>query len=137
MPSNTAQPQPVRVVWHGKEKADAQTSGRFLDFFVFADPNQVEPWRKDKSIPIVDVVESFDIFAVNNGGNTGVYERPSRQQLDTTFGTHNVSEIIERILQEGKIERGPDAHLNRLTAPPRNCSKGAYNGRVAQSAVHN
>ncbi|KAI9095172.1 hypothetical protein DFS34DRAFT_626908 [Phlyctochytrium arcticum] len=89
---------------------------------------QVEKWRSDKSIPLVEVVDSFDIFEVPTGGNTGMFERPSKQILETSFGTSNQDEIIHKILSEGKITNASDK-LNKANGPG-NSSRGAYQGRV-------
>jgi ribosome maturation protein Sdo1 len=44
------------------------------EFFVYAEPHKVEQWRKDKSIPLVDVVQAFNIY--EGSGN-----KPSKQSL--------------------------------------------------------
>ncbi|KAJ3040323.1 hypothetical protein HK097_002591 [Rhizophlyctis rosea] len=135
----------VKVVYHGADSADRQTSGRSMDYFVFANPNQVQAWRTDKSIPLVDVVDSFDIFEVGNGGNTGVFSHPSKQALENAFSTSNETDVIQKILTEGKImaSEGPHHHdkdrFDRQTAPPGNYTKGAYQGNVGsgRGGVHN
>ena len=58
---------------------------------------------QDKSIPLVDVVDSFDVFDVANGGASGKALRPTHSALSNTFGTSDVNHIITKILESGKI----------------------------------
>lgn len=71
------------------------------EFFVFTNPGEVSKWRKDKSIPLVDVVQckwekepffiillvlifyiAFDVFTTPTGSQTGTAERPSKGILE-------------------------------------------------------
>lgn len=52
------------------------------EYYVIAIPDMVEKWKKDKSIPIVDVVQSFDVFTSPAGGNVFPADRPSKGQLE-------------------------------------------------------
>ncbi|KAJ1672597.1 hypothetical protein EV182_006874, partial [Spiromyces aspiralis] len=63
------------------------------EFSVYAVPGQVEKWRRDHNIPIVDVVESFDIYEVPGGGHTGLMGRPPKHVLERAFNTTNENEI--------------------------------------------
>lgn len=58
---------------------------------------------QDKSIPLVEVVESFDIFDVANRGASGKAVRPTHTALSNTFGTADVNLIISKILETGKV----------------------------------
>jgi ribosome maturation protein Sdo1 len=51
----------------------------------------VAKWRKDSSVPLVDVVDSFDIFVTNKHGSQGVLDRASKGQIENEFGTYPVS----------------------------------------------
>ncbi|KAF8265140.1 hypothetical protein EI94DRAFT_1557227, partial [Lactarius quietus] len=62
-----------------------------------------EEVRIGARIPLTDVVDSFEIFSSNQGPQ-GLLCRPSKQELDTVFGTHNDIEVIEHILSKGKEE---------------------------------
>lgn len=61
------------------------------------------------SIPLVDVVDSFDVFHTGQGSQ-GIMQRASKQDLDTVFGTTKDDEIVEQILTKGQIKasEGPD-----------------------------
>ncbi|CAG8636550.1 24836_t:CDS:2, partial [Racocetra persica] len=80
------------------------------EFFVYADPDMVQKWRKDKTIPLVDVIQSFEVFEVYNGGREGIAGRPSNQKLENAFGTTNDMEIIQQIIQHGTIHSTHKAH---------------------------
>ena len=78
-------------------------------------PEAVTKWRKDSSIPLVDVLDSYDIFVTNKHGSQGVLDRASKSQIENEFGTyscHGVAadirtkneEAILQILKEGKVE---------------------------------
>lgn len=75
----------------------------------------VKKYRKDSSTPLVDVVDSFDIFITNKHGAQGVLDRASKGQIENEFGTYykcgvfaNFStkneEALETILKEGEVE---------------------------------
>uniref|UniRef100_A0A1D1ZBD3 SDO1-like protein C21C3.19 n=1 Tax=Anthurium amnicola TaxID=1678845 RepID=A0A1D1ZBD3_9ARAE len=72
------------------------------EFFVFVYPEEVMKWRKDKSIPLTEVVQTFDVFE-NARGSEGKSGRPSKQTLENTFNTSNDTEIINHILEHGVI----------------------------------
>jgi ribosome maturation protein Sdo1 len=47
----------------------------------------VAKYRKDSSTPLIDVVDSFDIFVTNKHGSQGVLDRASKGQLENEFET--------------------------------------------------
>ena len=47
----------------------------------------VTKYRKDSSVPLVDVVNSFDVFVTNKHGAQGVMDRASKSQLENEFNT--------------------------------------------------
>ncbi|KAI8811013.1 hypothetical protein BJ742DRAFT_851651 [Cladochytrium replicatum] len=107
---------PVRVIWHKQHENQ---------FFIYADDDmvrtpkrldvphwlisyfvKVNAWREDHSIPLVNVVSTFDIFACENKTVTGIASRPSNIMLDNAFGTHDTDTVMRMILEEGKCEKG-------------------------------
>lgn len=81
-------------------------------------PEAVAKYRKDSSTPLVDVVNSFDVFVTNKHGSQGVLDRASNGQIENEFGTYisqfdrsfpdkrtKAEEAIEIILKEGKVEQ--------------------------------
>ncbi|CAG8576396.1 787_t:CDS:2 [Ambispora leptoticha] len=67
-------------------------------------------WRKDKSIPLVDCVQSFEVYETVNGGNEGLAVRPSHQQLETCFGTSKPEEVVAQICEKGIIHNSRKGH---------------------------
>ncbi|CAG8609031.1 10996_t:CDS:2 [Funneliformis caledonium] len=92
----------TRIIYKSKDSRE--------EFFVFGNPDQVLKWRKDKTIPIADVVQTFDVFEIVNGGNEGIAGRSSKQRLENAFGTSNTMEVIEQILQHGTIHKSHKGH---------------------------
>ncbi|KAJ6539648.1 ribosome maturation protein [Mycena capillaripes] len=58
------------------------------------------------SIPLADVVDSFQVFHSSQGAQ-GVLGKPSNQQLDTVFETHKDVDVVTIILEKGR-EQGTD-----------------------------
>jgi ribosome maturation protein Sdo1 len=50
-------------------------------------PEAVAKYRKDSTTPLVEVVDSFDIFITNKHGSQGVLDRASKGQIENEFGT--------------------------------------------------
>jgi ribosome maturation protein Sdo1 len=83
---------------------------------IVASGDAVSKYRKDSSTPLVDVVDSFDIFVTNKHGSQGVLNRASAGQIENEFGTYPANvrvadertkneEALETILKEGKVEQ--------------------------------
>ncbi|ORY85349.1 ribosome maturation protein [Leucosporidium creatinivorum] len=96
MPSNTT----TKAVY----KPDSQSTDEFI--VVVQDESAAQRWiGGDKTIPLVSIVDSFDVFH-SGQGSQGILQRPSKQELETVFGTHNDTEIVETILTKGKFVTG-------------------------------
>jgi ribosome maturation protein Sdo1 len=65
-------------------------------------PETLAKWRKDKSIPLVEVVGLFKVFVQRTSGAQSLGDTASKAELDNEFGTSNVDEVIKKILQEGE-----------------------------------
>ncbi|KAA8911699.1 hypothetical protein TRICI_003731 [Trichomonascus ciferrii] len=87
------------------------------DFIVWASSKQdLERWRNDSSVPLVEVVQLFKVFCTMKQGSQGVYHEASHSQLDNAFGTHDEDEVIKKILKEGDVQiktlKGDEAQNN-------------------------
>ncbi|KAF9057912.1 ribosome maturation protein [Panaeolus papilionaceus] len=72
------------------------------EYSVIVDPVEFKKWKAgDTTIPLVNVVESFQIYH-STQGSQGLQHTPSKQQLDTDFGSHKDTEVVEIILKNGK-----------------------------------
>ncbi|KAI9361445.1 ribosome maturation protein [Pilaira anomala] len=88
--------QTSKVVYKGADHTE---------FFVIANAGMVAKYRSDKTIPLIDVVQSFDIFTTTTGGNTGEAVHPAKGLLESTFNTSNKDEIVKTIIEKGE-EKG-------------------------------
>jgi ribosome maturation protein Sdo1 len=75
-----------------------------FDLIVFANPGMTEKWRKDKSIPLVDVIQRFEIFDADTKGLQGKVNRVSKQRIHDAVGTENIDDAIRLILEKGDIK---------------------------------
>ncbi|KAL2915703.1 hypothetical protein HK105_204648 [Polyrhizophydium stewartii] len=91
-----------KTVGKNAEKVVFEPAGSKEGFFVLVEPGMV-----DKSIPLVDVVQAFTIFDVDNGGSHGVVDKPN------AFGTEDETEIVKRILDQGRIVHGASSAASK------------------------
>lgn len=61
------------------------------------------------SIPLVEVVDSFDIFHTGQGSQ-GHLNRASKQELENIFSTTNEDEIVQIVLEKGRIVSSNTPH---------------------------
>ncbi|KAL0086103.1 ribosome maturation protein [Phycomyces blakesleeanus] len=71
------------------------------EFFVVAVPGMTSKWRKDKTIPLIDVVQSFEVLMTPNGTSSGEAIRPSKGVLESAFNTNNVDIVVRTIVENG------------------------------------
>jgi ribosome maturation protein Sdo1 len=75
-----------------------------FDLIVFANPGMTNRWRNDKSIPLVDVIQRFEIFDSATKGLQGKVNHVSKQRIFDALGTSNTEEAIRQILTHGEIK---------------------------------
>lgn len=75
------------------------------EFFIITNPGMVDKWRNDKTIPLINVVQNFDVYTTSTGSNTGEAILPSNGILESAFNTTNKDEIVKKIATEGE-EKG-------------------------------
>ncbi|KXL42874.1 hypothetical protein M433DRAFT_8741 [Acidomyces richmondensis BFW] len=74
------------------------------DFIVFVEsPKAVQDWKKDSSIPLVQVANSFDVFVTHRQGAQGILDRASKAQLESEFGTSREDDVVKAILEKGNV----------------------------------
>jgi len=109
MPRGNA--QQTKVLYQGKEE----------DFIVFVDsPSDLESWKKDRSIPLAQVVAGFKIMVSHKHGAQGVLDGASKSTLENEFGTSNDDQCIVKILEKGTVQQTTNAERGGS----RNDSKG-------------
>ncbi|EPY53641.1 SBDS family protein Rtc3 [Schizosaccharomyces cryophilus OY26] len=67
-----------------------------------ASENIIKSWRTDKTIPLTEVVDSFQVFTLTKGSEGELF-KASKQQLENAFGTSKDVDVCAKILSEGKI----------------------------------
>ncbi|KAI9788523.1 MAG: hypothetical protein M1816_006863 [Peltula sp. TS41687] len=85
----------TKVHYQGKEE----------DFIIFVDtPELVYEWRKDKSIPLAQVVSGWKIFITHKHGAQGVLDAAPNSTLENEFGTHKEEDVVKQILEKGAVQ---------------------------------
>ena len=98
--------------------------GNTEDFVVLVDSKEtLQEWKKDKSIPLAQVVDGWKIFVTHKyvpaipadmdkgivaheehrHGSQGVLDTASHGTLDDEFGTHKEEDVVEQILEKGTV----------------------------------
>ena len=76
------------------------------EYIVIVNPEAYVSWRNgDKTIPLADVVESFQIMT-SGQGHQGIMGQVSKQQLHAVFGTTKEDEAIVKLLEQGFFRSG-------------------------------
>ncbi|KAJ9616284.1 hypothetical protein H2200_000001 [Cladophialophora chaetospira] len=79
--------------------------GKTDDFIVFVESAEdVAKWKKDSSIPLAQVVNSFKIMVTHKQGAQGQLDEASNASLENEFGTKNEDEVIKKILTDGQAQ---------------------------------
>ncbi|GAA5843971.1 hypothetical protein JCM5353_000047 [Sporobolomyces roseus] len=99
-------------------KPDSQSTDEFI--IIIEDADLAQKWiaggkpllarlSLDTTIPLVEIVDSFDVFHTGQGSQ-GILERPSKQVLDTVFSSTNEQDIVQIVLEKGRIITGATPH---------------------------
>ncbi|KAH8603059.1 shwachman-Bodian-diamond syndrome protein [Bisporella sp. PMI_857] len=89
--------------------------GKDDDFLIYIeDAEKATAWKTDKTIPLVDVVNSFKVFTTGRHGAQGALNTASNATLENEFGTSKDDEVIKKILEAGDIQetKGPERQGN-------------------------
>ncbi|TGZ77451.1 DUF1960-domain-containing protein [Ascodesmis nigricans] len=99
--------------------------GKSDDFIVMAESvDTVEKWKKDPSIPVVDVVDGWQVFCTHKQGAQGIMDAASNAALDNEFGSHKLDDVIPHILKNGQ----PQHAVSREKYGDKNPSIGSLGG---------
>lgn len=105
-------------------KPDTQSTDEYI---VFVNPAEYKKWKAgDKTIPLAEVVDSFKMFYSNQGAQ-GILGAPSKQQLDTIFGTTKDVDCMTQILEKGKDQAGNGISAGGMTAT--NAARGSFDNK--------
>ncbi|WFD35127.1 hypothetical protein MCUN1_001976 [Malassezia cuniculi] len=90
-------------------KPDSQQTDEFI---VLVHSELYDKWSKgDRTIPLADVVDSFEVFHCATG-TQGILGKASNQQLDNVFGTHKDVDVVTQILEKGQ-HLGGSEHISK------------------------
>lgn len=93
--------------------------GNTDDFVVFVEsPEELEQWKKDKSIPLSQVVNSFKVLVTHKHGAQGQLDSASKASLENEFGTANEDEVIKKILEGGQPQSVQVRLTSQTCVPP-------------------
>ncbi|KAH9482525.1 SDO1-like protein C21C3.19 [Psilocybe cubensis] len=73
-------------------KPDSQSTDEFM---IIVNPDAYKKWKDG----------AFTVFHTGQGSQ-GILRQPSKQQLDTVFGTHKDIDVVEFMLKNGKEQSG-------------------------------
>lgn len=71
------------------------------EFFVVVDPQEYFKWRKDRSIPIVDVLALWEVYIIR-GVVKGEPCHPSAQELRCVLYLRSIMAFTKQIALKGK-----------------------------------
>jgi ribosome maturation protein Sdo1 len=78
------------------------------EFVVLVLPEEFQLWKADHSkVPLVEVVDSMEVFIAEHRAHTGKLQHPSNAQLDDAFGTHKFEEIFAIMAEQGHLIHAP------------------------------
>jgi len=81
-------------------KPDNQSTEEYI---LIVNRDEYKKWKAgDGTIPLADVVDSFEIFH-STQGSQGKLGRASNQQLDNVFGTHKDIDAVQKLLESGTL----------------------------------
>ncbi|KAK3329344.1 ribosome maturation protein [Apodospora peruviana] len=106
----------------GATQVKVHYKGKDEDFIVFLDSQEdYKKWLNDKSVPLAQVVSSFNVFVTHKHGAQGSFDSASKSVLENEFGSSVDEEVIKQILTKGTIQESQMAERNSST----NDSKGS------------
>ncbi|KAJ8495036.1 hypothetical protein ONZ45_g13029 [Pleurotus djamor] len=89
-------------------KPDPQSTDEYT---VFVNPSEYEKWKAgDRSIPLVEVVETFKVLH-SNQGSQGKLGEASKQQRENMCGSTHDDDAVLFILENG-VQQAGDAIQN-------------------------
>jgi len=75
------------------------------DFIIMVESAEaVKKWKEDKTVPLVDVVNSFDVFTTGKHGAQGELNRASHAVLENEFGTKHSEDAVKAIIEKGQLQ---------------------------------
>jgi len=109
----------------GTTQSKIHFKGKSDDFLVFVDDIEAyKRWLNDKSVPLVEVVSTFQVFVTHKQGSQGQYDTASKGSLENEFSTSVDEEVIKQVLEKGTLQQTQMSERQGNT----NDSNGAFIG---------
>ncbi|KAG2156313.1 DUF1960-domain-containing protein [Suillus clintonianus] len=104
-------------------KPDTQSTDEYI---VFVNPAEYKKWKAGgKHLGFYQMIP-FKMFYSNQGAQ-GILGAPSKQQLDTIFGTTKDVDCMTQILEKGKDQAGNGISAGGMTAT--NAARGSFDNK--------
>jgi len=85
-------------------------SGSNDDYVIFVDSAAaVRDWRKDRSVPLAQVLSGWKVFCTRRHGAQGILDTAPKGQLEGEFGTTREEDIVQVILEKGNVQETTSA----------------------------
>lgn len=80
---------------------------RPITFAMMVHSDVLKKFRKDSTVPLVDVFDSFQIFKFEKPGKEGKLVKPSAAEMKEAFSTTNDVAIGEFMVKNGSLHGAP------------------------------
>ncbi|KAI9338205.1 hypothetical protein BDR26DRAFT_863181 [Obelidium mucronatum] len=97
--------QTVKVVYQHEHISATEHSDSA--FFAYADKGILSKWRGDKTVPLVEVLESFQVYQSDTKGASGMQNVASKAEMKNAFGSEDLTSVLQEILSKGKEHAMP------------------------------
>lgn len=71
--------------------------------FVYVDPERYARWKTDQSVPLVDVLDTFQVYDTDTGTSSGIPSAAGSATLGEVCGAQNLDDAIKFILLNGQL----------------------------------
>jgi protein AFG1 len=113
-------PKDSQTLYKVTYKPDPQSTEEFI---ILVNKEEYTKWKDgDRSIPLVEVVDSFTVLH-SGQGSQGLLGQASKQQQEAVFGTSKDDEVVKFMLEKGTLQPG-DALTRKWTGT--NNARGGY-----------
>ena len=74
---------------------------------LMVDKDALKKYKQDPSVPLAEVVNSFEVLKYDNAGKSGTMSKPSKQEIEDVFGTSRDDEVVKFMLEHGQLHGTP------------------------------
>jgi ribosome maturation protein Sdo1 len=74
---------------------------------LMVDKDALKKYKQDPSVPLAEVVDSFQLLKYDNAGRSGTKSKPSKQEIQDVFGTSRDDDVVKFMLEHGQLHGSP------------------------------